>query len=465
MSGIQRALKIKRNYIFLFLLLTAVYHSNFRPIPSGDTLGAALVPFSLLLDGSPALNRFAPYMLQEIQYGPHILRRAGGNWHSTYPIAGPVAATPLYLPALLVPQLGELPPATLIALARVAEKAVAALLATLTALVMLALLSRVTNSRSAFQLTLVFALGTANWSTNSQALWQHTYGSLAIAGCFFAIARLGAGRDSGPPSSTSAWLAGACAALAVAIRPTNIILIPALLLALWLSRTAWLHYVRAFVPIALAGAAVAAYNFAVFGRLAGGYAVHMDGDLLPGLAGILLSPGRGLIVFTPVVLFALAALAPAARAGLRNHLPLAAAAGLFVVLQILLIAKWRIWWGGYCWGPRLLTELLIPMMILIAIGLPALNTRPLRSAFTVAAAYCVLVQALGVYFYPKGYWDNAPVSVDRELGRLWNWADNPLLRTASGGFVWEPYAIVRATLTGGLKAGAAKIKELGIKTH
>jgi hypothetical protein len=39
--------------------------------------------------------------------------------------------------------------------------------------------------------------------------------------------------------------------------------------------------------------------------------------------------------------------------------------------------------------------------------------------------YSCLIQALGVFCYPKGRWDSAPVSVNDDPGRLWNWADNP----------------------------------------
>ena len=98
-------------------------------------------------------------------------------------------------------------------------------------------------------------------------------------------------------------------------------------------------------------------------------------------------------------------------------------------------------------------------------GLPALHSKGWQWAFAVTAVYCVLIQAIGAYCYPKGHWDNSPVNINRSRERLWNWADNPIIRTVRGGIAWEPYAIVGAAATGGLPAGAKKLQQLGINDY
>jgi hypothetical protein len=450
-----------RPYVLLFVLLSVAYHSNLRPIASGDSLGASLIPFSILLDGSIALDRFGPYMSRHVSYSSDVLHQTGGHWYSHFPIAGPVLATPLYFPVALVPWVGRQPPGTLLSIARIAEKAVAVVLAAAAVIALLFLLRRLTSERAAWMLALLFALGTGNWSTSSQALWQHTFGQLAIIGCLYSVERWSA------PDSVSSWywMAGAFTACAVAIRPTNLALIPALALALRLRPARLTDYVRVFVPPALAAALIAAYNVAVFHRFSGGYPMKLDGRLFDGLTGILLSPGRGLLIYTPIAIFALAAFAPRARESREQHRLLVIVAAVFSLLHIAIIAMWPIWWGGYCWGPRLLTETLAPLMILIAVGLPALGYRGLKWAFAVTAMYCCLIQALGVYCYPKGQWDHLPVSVNDDPARLWNWADNPVIRTVHGGVAWEPYSIVAALATGGLPAAAKKLQQLGINAY
>ena len=98
----------------------------------------------------------------------------------------------------------------------------------------------------------------------------------------------------------------------------------------------------------------------------------------------------------------------------------------------------------------------------MALGTPVLEAPWAKRSFAILAIYGCLIQALGVYFYPKGHWDNLPVSVDQAPGRLWSWSDNPIGRTAAGGPVWEPYAIVRAALLGGTKGAAERMRELEI---
>ena len=456
-SGYKRA----RPYVLLFVLLSVVYHSNLRPVASGDSLAASLIPFSILFDGSITLDRFGPYMSEHVWYASAVLRKKGRHWYSLYPIAGPALATPIYFPIACVPWIAKQPPQTLIAIARIAEKVVAVMLASAAAIGLLFLLRRLTSGRAAWMLTLLFAFGTGNWSTSSQALWQHTFGQLAIIGCLYSIERWYA-------SDLEArwyWLAGIFAACALVIRPTNLVLLPTLALVLWRRPARLVHYVRVFTPPVLAAALIATYNFAVFHSFAGGYPVQLDGRFFDGILGLLLSPGRGLFIYTPVAIFALAALAPRSRESRESHRLVVTAAGVFSVLHVALLSIWPVWWGGYCWGPRLLTEILAPVMILIAVGLPAIRSRGLKWAFAGTAVYCCLIQALGVYEYPKGRWDRLPVSVDIDPGRLWNWVDNPVIRTAEGGFAWEPYSVVSAVATGGWPAGEKKLQELGINPY
>lgn len=447
-----------RSPVLLFVFLSLIYHSNLRPIASGDSLPASLIPFSLLLDGSVSLDRFAEHIQTQVPYASRVVRQKDTHLYSLYPIAGPVLTAPLYFPVAVVPWFRSQSPGTLMAVARILEKFVAAALAAATAIVVLFLLRRLTSEWAAWVLTLVFALGTANWSTASQALFQHVYGQLAIAGCLYAITRWTDARLG----ERWYWAAGVFAGCAIAIRPTNVAWIPALAAALTVSKVRWSQYLCVFAPVMLAGAVVAAYNFSVFGSVGGGYPARLDGHLLEGLTGVLFSPGRGLLLYTPVAVFALFAFAPRVRALRERHQALIMAASVFAVLHIVIISLWPVWWGGYCWGPRMLTEVVVPAMVLIAIGVPAWRCPLGKTAFAVVAVYCVLIQALGVYCYPKGRWDHLPVSVDEAPARLWNWADNPIVRTARGGVAWEPYAVVGAALTGGVPAASKKLQEIGI---
>jgi hypothetical protein len=57
------------------------------------------------------------------------------------------------------------------------------------------------------------------------------------------------------------------------------------------------------------------------------------------------------------------------------------------------------------------------------------------------------------------------MSVDNAPDRLWDWRDNPIVRTVRGGLYWEPYAIVGAALTGGLPAAQRRLRELNVNPY
>ncbi len=426
----------------LFVLLFLLYNSNLRPIATGDSVSAALIPVSLAVDHTITLDRFAPWLQVNAPSLTYGMQSRHGAMYSTYPIGGPLLIAPAYLPLAAIPAVRRLSTEELFLLARLLEKLAAAALAAGSVLVMLALLEGVTTPGWAWGLTLVYALATGTWATSSQALWQETFGALPLALALLFLRR-------GQEHPRALWWCGIAAGAAIAVRPTNGILLPALVAALWAVRARPRAYARVVIPMATAALLVAAYNVAIFGRPTGGYPSQLGGQWLTGLAGVLVSPGRGLLVYTPVVAFALLAALPAAAPQRRQHRALLVASTAFVALQIALIAKWHMWWGGYCWGPRLLVELLPFAVVLIALGAGALErSRLLRASFLVLVGYSCAIQIIGAYCYPMGAWDARPVSVDVAPGRLWDWQDNPIRRTLAGGIMRAPYRLAARILLG-----------------
>jgi hypothetical protein len=461
-TGASPGFRTLRPYILLFCALSVIYHSNLRPVASGDSLPAALIPFSLLLDHTVNLDRFGPWLRAHVPYTHWVLNLSGGHYYSYFPIAGGVLVTPLYLPLLLFRGVRDWDAGSLVALARILEKFAASAVAAFSALALLALLKRVTSGYWAWRLTLVYALGTMTWSISSQALWQHTTGQLAIACALWFLKSWSEDRDS----TRALWFCGACVGCALMIRPSNALLWAAVMVGLFSTRARVADYIR-FSALPLGGALlIAGYNLYVFRTLSGNYPISLlTGNVLKGLAGVLISPGRGLLVYIPFAIFAVCALMPAAADGRTKHTALLWASLAFVVLQIALIAQMAQWWGGYCWSPRYLSEIMPPLIILIALGTPLLERRWLKRSFVLLATYSILIQALGVYFYPKGHWDSTPVSVDDNPARLWDWRDNPIRRTLEAGPAWEPYAIVGAALTGGRADAERKMHELNVNPY
>jgi hypothetical protein len=454
-----------RPYLLLFLGLMVVYHANLRPVDSSDSLGASLIPFAVILDHGVTLDRFEPWMRGHVWYTAGVIHEAHGHYFSSYPIGGPLLMSPLYLAVAFIVRGWD--PGSLVMFARIVGKFAATAIAALSAVLLLLLLKRITTTPWAWCLTLVYALATETWSISSQAVWQQGPGELAIMGCFYGLERWSEDRAR----NGWLWLCGAGAAAAFVIRPTNIALLPALLAALLLARAPITQVLRMLVAPLLGGLLLAAYNFYIFHRLSGGYGVAvLNGPILADLTGLFLSPGRGLLIYTPVALFALCAFLPRASAARRQHHSLLVAVVVFTILAPIMISpsfssRSAVWWGGYCWGPRLLTELVPPLIVMMALGVSAIDRPWPRRAFAVLALYSVLIQAIGVFFYPKGHWDAGPPSVDNAPARLWAWWDNPIARTVSGGLYWEPYAIVGAALTGGFPAAQRRMRELNVNPY
>jgi len=200
--------------------------------------------------------------------------------------------------------------------------------------------------------------------------------------------------------------------------------------------------------LALAGVvtlAVLGYNLWAFGSVQGGYAemnrthaqwhgveTAWSPDLLGGLGGLLVSPSRGLLVYSPVLVFALAGLLGALRRdALLRHL----AGGVGASMGLL--GAYTVWWGGHSFGPRLLTDLLPALVLGLVPAWPRTwRSGLLRGGFVAAFALSVGVQAVGAFFYPSPReveWNTSPVDVDGAHGRLWDWRDPQLLRLLRNG--------------------------------
>jgi hypothetical protein len=110
-----------------------------------------------------------------------------------------------------------------------------------------------------------------------------------------------------------------------------------------------------------------------------------------GHLGLLVSPAKGLLVFTPLVIVAVAGLVRAFRQGDRW---LAATLGAAAAAHWVLIGRWSEWHGGESWGPRLMTDALPLLFLFLPEGI---NLWPRAAA--ALGVLSVAVQALGAFSY------------------------------------------------------------------
>lgn len=395
--------------LLLGLVCILVFNANFRLIGSSDTYPARYLPLilwhdhtlnfetnALLVANGHPISQYrnlpAGTAGKVTYYEPlayWIIRNYQHQLASFYPIVTPLLVSPLYAPALTwLNTVGWVQP-NIDHAAILMEKISASLLAAIACVLMYLVLRR-DGSRWSLLMALAFAFGTNTWVVSSQALWQHAAGELLIALALLLILS--------PPSPSQAALLGAVSVFMAANRPPDALIGAAMLLYSVVSHRrslAWL-ILGASGPMA----ALLAYNIGYFGHITGGYSIVKPLEsfyqpMLSGIAGLLVSPTRGLLVFTPFLLFlpigVIQRLKTPATKWLALTLSLAVTAQFFLYSQV----DWR---AGVSWGPRWLTNMLPILIWLLAPA--ALVLRPLaRKLLILSVLAAIAIQASGAFWY------------------------------------------------------------------
>jgi hypothetical protein len=391
------------------VLCLFVYNANLRTIGAGDTLPARYQPLILWHDGTfdldsnarlvehghrlPRANRTRvftlPGGLPPDAYW--LIRTHSGHLVSLYPVVAPVLALPLYLPAALWLDSEGWSQPNIDRVAEIAEKLSASVFAALAGLLLFLVLRRERN-RWALAFALAFAFGTDTWMVSSQALWQHGSGELLVA--------LGLWLALGSQSPRRTGLLGFVCALIAANRQPDIFISVALAIPVVLNRKRDLVWLCAGAALPLA--ALLYYNLVFIGNLAGaaglasrpGQFFHVQ---LLGVPGLLVSPTKGLLIFSPFLIFVPLGLARRLRTSSSRRLAIALSVA---VAAEVLVASQGDWRAGASWGPRWLTDLLPILIWMLAPAPSALRprARALLAALIVAA---IGIQAIGAFWYTR----------------------------------------------------------------
>jgi hypothetical protein len=425
-----------RAAVVLALGSFVLYNVNVREISSQDTMPARALPHEVLRYGRLDLDR----LFRSWPAGaplPFWIQRVGAHYRSNYPVAPALLSVPVYAaPVLLGAGDSWL---VLNALSKLAASLFAALSVAFVYLAARELARRVgTGEASALATAAIYALATPTWAVSSQGLWGHGPAQLGLAVSLWALLRHGGTR-------WGAVTAGLAAGVMVASRPSTGLVAAALAAFAVLSqRRSGLPFVAALGGIL---ATLSLHNLAVFGSLQGGYAeLHRthaahhgvasawNASFGEGLLGVLVSPSRGLFVYSPVLLFPAVGLLlwlGRRRGGLLAYAAVAVAVGVGT------IAQFSVWWGGHSFGPRLLTDILPALVLGLVPIWPAVWSSPALRALLVAAFTVSLwVEIVGSFHFPSSRdvdWNTSPRDVDFAHERLWEWRDPQLLRLLRNG--------------------------------
>lgn len=422
--------------VFLFLLAFFVYlRSDVSAL--ADPLWAIHISASLLQSGDVNLDEYEALVV-DVNYFGAIPKNADGHIQPFFPVGNSVLIAPLVWLIGLVDKpegatsfysyIQKTSPYDLHL--RFIQRFTASLVTALTVLVIYAIGKRQVNSGLAALGALLFAFGTSAFSIASRTLWQHGPSMLMLALALYFIIRA----EKNPRNLV---YAGAALAFSYVIRPTNsiAILVFSIFVIIRHREQAWRYFGGALlIAIPFLWLNLVTYNMI----LPPYYAASRIGattNFAEALVGNLVSPGRGLLIFTPILLFAAYGAFIRIRGSKKNGLDLALI--VIIVLHWTAISSFWHWWGGHSFGPRLFSDMM-PFLIYFIFPVLAVlgNLRQanlkrmiMLALFLVLAVISVLIHSRGANEEAVWSWNTVPVEVDRHASsRLWDWSDLQFLR-------------------------------------
>ncbi|MCB2156302.1 hypothetical protein KQI84_15615 [bacterium] len=267
---------------------------------------------------------------------------------------------------------------------------------------------------------LVVAFGTMVFSTTSRALWGDTTGIVFLMGALLFVTS-----ERIPKRPTlHGILVGSLLALAVLVRPINLTGVIAvvgwqaiyrrnLLLATVIAGLCWAAGF-AFIHHALTGSSLPYYF-----HQGSGLTLKSIPQALP---GVLFSPSRGLLVTAPIFLWVFA-IGLAYRKSFLDHIAILGLAGFG--LHLALLSCWPVWWGGHCYGARLMTGALPFLTICLVRSMDVASRRDSNKwlvwgSFAILSTLSMLINGRGAFDEETARW-NRIHRLEASTAELWNW--------------------------------------------
>lgn len=257
--------------------------------------------------------------------------------------------------------------------------------------------------------TMAFAFGSSAWSTASRATWSHGMSILLLAAALYLLTR---------KPRLVLW-AGILLGLAVWNRPLNIV--PLLCLAVWLHRDG----LRLLLGAAAISAPFVLYCLVVYRMPVQPYFLQGNAydwsiaRALTVVVGQLVSPGRGLLVYSPFLLL----LPLGIVRWWRKDRGLVLALLAWFICHAAIISFFGDWTGGISYGPRYWTDILPGLFLLLGAIWPP------RRWMAALVLIAVLIHARGAADARMQQWNQR-----WQAGQVtvWDWRNAPFL----AGITW-----------------------------
>ena len=280
--------------------------------------------------------------------------------------------------------------------------------------------------RYALLIVFIFAFCTSAWSQASRELYQHGPSMLMLTLSLSLILRA----DRQP---RLIQYVGAPLVMAYVIRPTNgVAVICFSLFVLLYYRTYFWRYLGWALLVAVPFILV---NLSTYHALLPPYyspgKIGLTASFSEALLGNLISPARGLLVFSPIFLMVFFGIFLKMKERRINKVDYFLMG--IIVLHWLAISAFPHWWAGHSYGPRFFADM-APFLVYFLIPVVDFLAHADKPQWTLRAIFLTLVVVSfwinfrGATSFKVYQWNTIPANVDTHPPRIWDWHDLQFLR-------------------------------------
>ncbi|MFA6392111.1 MAG: hypothetical protein WCW66_05195 [Patescibacteria group bacterium] len=420
---------LKSKEVILFMCIFFVYIVNPYILGTWDGYPNQLLPISIVEDQDFYLDEFADNILPEKI--PYSIRLINGHFVSLYPPGVALLVSPLYI----IPVLANILNSYVAIMAMV--KIAAAILASLSAIFIYKILKKFISGNWSLIITLLYAFSTCHWVITSQDLWKNTGTEFLLTASLLLL-------FSERVSKNRIVLLGFMVGALITIKQLNIVFIGlfSIYILIQYRKYIW-QYIGGLIPPILF---IIAYNIVYLGSISDiGYGEGVINPLMSNqfsnslinipvaFLGLFFSPARGMLFFSPVLIFAFIGMGLVFKK--KNVLP----PNLLLLLKIsvpvlffysVLVSRWITWWGGSVYGYRMVLDLL-PFIILFFIPVIHSNFWKRKSVLYIFFGLLIIsvfVQLVGVVSWDSSWFDNLNMNsiTDPHSKVFWSITDSPI---------------------------------------
>ncbi len=316
----------------------------------------------------------------------------------------------------------------------VAQKHIAGIVSVLIFLLLFLISKMYFGPSASIFIGFVFWMGTSLSSTLGQALWSHDFATLYTLLSIFLMLKIV------KENKELYWMPlGTVLFMAYLTRPTMSLLTIAVVLYIFFNHKKLIS-IKITSLVALFLGIFVLFSLSEFNQLLPDYympkRLSASETFWTAIYGNLLSPSRGLFIFSPIFLVLLLNIKSTYKVLKENKTLLIFV--IWIIVHLIIISKFPHWWAGHSYGPRFMIDILPAIFLIFVIVLSNTYERGTKIGKIYVTLLLLITVPLSIYFnsiqglynvYAGSKWNGDP-DIDRHPEYLFNWEYPQFLHNA-----------------------------------